>query len=143
MTISTNELYGKHKKTAKDKALQLSIEELTDIYQNIPLSYEIYMHYSTLKRQLYHNYTVLPQIFVGAITGLGASIIVNEAINRPIFACFLAIPIVLYAAFASRAIFKSHILILKEYEISLIENKICSITSLKKEECVPKQHNHY
>lgn len=133
-------------KTQEDsqrQTLQLSIEELTDIYQNIPLSYEIYMHYSTLKRQLYHNYTVLPQIFVGAITGLGASIIVNEAINRPIFACFLAIPIVLYAAFASCAILKSHILILKEYEISLIENKIYSITSLKKEECVPKQHNHY
>ena len=126
MTISTHKLYKKHMKTAtcKGQALRLSMEELTDLYRDMPLNAEVYERYNTLKRRLYQNYTILPQIFIGIVVGLGSGIIASLIKNDFRQVIILGLFVVFYPAFASRAIFKSHILILKEYEISLIEEKI-------------------
>lgn len=135
MTISTHELYKKHKKICKSKALQLSMEELANLYRDIPLNAEVYERYNTLKRQLYQNYTILPQIFIGLVAGLGSGIIVSLIENNFTQAIILGLFVVFYPAFTSRAMFKSHILILMEHEISLIERKIKCDMRKEKEEC--------
>ena len=103
------------------------MKELTEIYNDLPIDAQMYRRYETLKRRLFHSYTILPQILIGMIAGLGSGVIVAKVYTNALIACVLTILCVLYLAFSSRIMFKIHTLLLMEYEIKLIEEKIADV----------------
>lgn len=140
MVISTKKLYKKHMKTAtcKSKALQLSMEELTDIYDNKYVDLQMLERYEMLKTQNFQLYTILPQVLISIVAGLGtgASIIAlqTSAFAGAIVGSAILILCIAFMFIYTMCNFKSSIQILIEYEIYLIERKIkCDVCKEKEE----------
>ena len=127
MQISTRSLYKKHKREGKKNALRLSMMELAQTYVDLPLDAQMYQRYNTLKRLLFLQYTILPQILIGAIIGIATSVITTEVYEKNMSAgaiIGLVLLAVGYPYVLCQFIFPSHIQTLIEYEIRLIEEKM-------------------
>lgn len=127
MKISTTGIYNKHKRNCKSDALQLSMKELTEIYKDLPIDAQMFKRYKTLKRQLYRKYTILPQIFIGMVTGIATGVLAT-GIYQQSLSIWTITALILFAIVylwgLSRFLFSAHIQVLTEHEILLIEKKI-------------------
>lgn len=119
------------KEKEKKNAFRLSMMGLAQTYVDLPPDAQMYQRYNTLKRLLFLQYTILPQILIGAIIGITTSVIttyITTEVYKPAISIWEIIGIVVFAVGYSyvlcQFIFSSQIQALMEYAIRLIEEKM-------------------
>lgn len=129
--ISAKDIFKKHKKNnKKDKvlALQLTMKELQEKFNDTPKDKELYRLYIDLKKQNFIIYNILPQILIGAMIGLATGITVGEIQNNLMIAIIIGAVILtvgcIYVLLTTLLVFKIPYQILIEFQIKLIEEKL-------------------
>ncbi len=129
--ISAKDIFKKHKKNnKKDKvlALQLTMKELQENFNDTPKDKELYRLYIDLKKQNFIIYNILPQILIGAMIGLATGITVGEIQNNLMIAIIIGAVILtvgcIYVLLTTLLVFKIPYQILIEFQIKLIEEKL-------------------
>lgn len=129
--ILAKDIFKKHKKNnKKDKvlALQLTMKELQEKFNDAKIDKELYRLYIDLKKQNFIIYNILPQILIGAMIGLATGITVGEIQNNLMIAIIIGAVILtvgcIYVLLTNLLIFKIPNQILIEFQIKLIEEKL-------------------
>ena len=129
--ISAKDIFKKHKKNNKKDtvlALQLTMKELQENFNDTPKDKELYRLYIDLKKQNFIIYNILPQILIGAMIGLATGITVGEIQNNLMIAIIIGAVILtvgcIYVLLTTLLVFKIPYQILIEFQIKLIEEKL-------------------
>ena len=129
--ISAKDIFKKHKKNNKKDtvlALQLTMKELQENFNDTQKDKELYRLYIDLKKQNFIIYNILPQILIGAMIGLATGITVGEIQNNLMIAIIIGAVILtvgcIYVLLTTLLVFKIPYQILIEFQIKLIEEKL-------------------
>lgn len=129
--ILAKDIFKEHKKNnKKDKvlALQLTMKELQEKFNDAKIDKELYRLYIDLKKQNFIIYNILPQILIGAMIGLATGITVGEIQNNLMIAIIIGAVILtvgcIYVLLTTLLVFKIPYQILIEFQIKLIEEKL-------------------